>query len=148
MKLHQCLVATLALAAGCALAQGKSTDEFFGRIEMGGAPAPELMSNRVVKGQHLHSHGRTALPAAQIAGFEAPVYFHVRPGEEVRWAAHCKSYNACDLPVLFVTEAWYRDTYLPHMAQQDGREQRYRTFVRPERDERQQRHRDPQDSAR
>ena len=152
---HRFIVAGLAcavacLAAGAARAQSAGTDEFFGRVDlvMSGTPAPEVMSTRAVKGQHLHSHTRPALPAAPLAGFEAPVLFHVRPGEEARWAARCKAYNACDLPVLFVTEAWYRDKYLPHVSAQDGREQRYRAFVRPERNERQQRHRDPSDLPR
>ena len=34
---------------------------------MSGTPAPEVMSTRAVKGQHLHSHTRPALPAAYEA---------------------------------------------------------------------------------
>lgn len=115
---------------------------YFGRIDehaVSGA-RPEVLSPRAVKGQNLHTQRFTR--QAVLAGFELPVYLHVRAGEEMRWAAHCAQYDACQQPVLFVSERWFRDVYLPAVGRDDGREQRYRDLVRPERNGRDQRHRD------
>jgi hypothetical protein len=126
-----------ALAADKPVADGPS--EFFGRLDLSGAPAPQLITPHTVKGRHVHGHATTAAAHDDDEHADAPVapvYFHVRPGEEERWATRCRLYAACDTPVLFVTEIWYRDVYLPHVsAQQDDREQRYRQ-LRDERDTR------------
>lgn len=133
-------IVALCCMAFNASAQDARASEFFGRVDVGNAPRPEVINPRAVKGQHVHGMSRVA--ATPLGTWEAPVYFHVRPGEEHRWAAHCRAYAACDTPVIFVTEAWYRDVYLPHISAQDGREQRYRETVRMERSTREQRHRD------
>jgi hypothetical protein len=138
------LLAALGLIAAGADAQDAREAEFFGRLDLGNAPRPDVINPRAVKGQHVH--GLSRVLATPLGTWEAPVYFHVRPGEEHRWAAHCKVYAACDTPVIFVTEAWYRDVYLS--SAQDGREQRYRETVRLERSTREQRHRDNADQVR
>jgi hypothetical protein len=125
---------TLFLAALCftgAAYGGPVPDPaFFGRLDMAGMPKPQLMSKRPVRAVGLaHDDGAT------------PLVLHVPPGQERRWGAACQAYGACGVPVLFVTEAWYRQVYLPRVGAQDGREQRYLELVRVVRDERDQRHR-------
>jgi len=36
-----------------------------------------------------------------------PVYLWVPPGHRKNWAAHCREYNACGVPVYFVRHDWY-----------------------------------------
>ena len=62
---------------------------------------------------------------AKGAGKAKPVFVHVRPGWELHWSAHCAAYDACNVPVYFVTEGWFVHVYLPVIGEQDGREQRY-----------------------
>jgi hypothetical protein len=109
-----------------ALAADARDATFFGRVDLSQALRPEVINARPV--QVAHSPPGSAPAAA--------TYLHVRPGEERRWAAHCKAYGACGLPVYFVRESWYRDVYLPLVGGSDGREQRYREYVRVERNER------------
>ena len=74
---------------------------FYGRIDLGDAPAPRFVYRRPVVVQ------------GEIGGRD-PVYLHVRPGYEKNWRRHCGEYNACGQPVLFVRDSWYRTSYVPH----------------------------------
>lgn len=74
---------------------------FYGRIDVGGAPPPRLVYRRPVVVQ------------GEVAGRD-PLYLHVRPGYERDWRRHCGEYSACDQPVLFVRDDWYRRRYVPH----------------------------------
>jgi hypothetical protein len=62
-----------------------------------------------------------------------PIYLHVPPGQEWHWYAHCRTYQACSVPVYFVTESWFVNVYLPAIGSRDGREQRYRILSARER---------------
>ncbi|MBE9609721.1 hypothetical protein [Chitinilyticum piscinae] len=53
-----------------------------------------------------------------------PVYVRVPPGHERHWGKHCWRYEACDRPVYFVRDSWYRTVYVPayyrrHAVQRD-----------------------------
>jgi hypothetical protein len=140
---HTLSIALLALTATLAAAADADPEAgFFGRIDTTAFPRPELTSRIPVEGpQSDRSPGATQ--RAALRSPQAPVLLHVRPGEEHRWAAHCSAYGACGVPVLFVSESWFRDVYLPATSSEgDGREQRYR-LLRFERNQREQRHRDP-----
>jgi hypothetical protein len=62
-----------------------------------------------------------------------PVYLHVPPGQELHWRSLCKTYDACAVPVYFVTENWFMTVYLPSVGAQDGRERQYRIEASRER---------------
>lgn len=62
-----------------------------------------------------------------------PIYLHVPPGVESHWHAQCRAYDACSVPVYFVTEGWFVNVYLPAIGSRDGREQRYRSEAARER---------------
>jgi hypothetical protein len=103
------LILAAAAVAGAASAQGVSISagdpDFFGPIEIGGAPPPELIDSRPVVIQ----------PAPEFVG-TSPIYLRVRPGYEAEWASHCFEYQACGRPVYFVSNYWYNVVYAPHHA--------------------------------
>jgi hypothetical protein len=76
---------------------------FYGRVDIGDAPAPRFINSAPVVG--IRVQGGVLPP---------PIYLHVRPGYEHDWRHHCREYNACGQPVYFVRHDWYTDTYVPH----------------------------------
>lgn len=75
--------------------------DFFGHIEIGNAPAPQVIFAEPIVVI------RSPRPAQ-------PLYLRVPPGHEKKWSKHCKKYNACGRPVYFVRDEWYREVYAPH----------------------------------
>ena len=99
--------ASLAMS-GAALAQVSGSISlgdpgFYGRVDIGDAPAPRFINRSPVVGIRV---GGAALPP--------PIYLHVRPGYERDWRHHCREYDACGQPVYFVRHDWYANTYVPH----------------------------------
>jgi hypothetical protein len=100
-------IASLAFS-GAALAQvGVSVNlgdpGFYGRVDIGDAPAPRFINRSPVVGIRV-----------QGAPLPPPIYLHVRPGYERDWRHHCREYDACGQPVYFVRHDWYTRTYVPH----------------------------------
>jgi hypothetical protein len=87
----------------------------YGEIDTHRFPKPQLISPKpvVIETSAKHSSAN-------------PVYLHVVPGDEWHWFKRCHMYNACALPVYFVTENWFLNVYLPAIGSRDGREQTYR----------------------
>ena len=79
---------------------------FFGHIEIGDFPRPQLIYSKPVIIQP--SVGRQ------------PVYLHVPPGHEKKWSKHCHQYNACGQPVYFVRDSWYNNEYVPRYSEKHG----------------------------
>lgn len=73
--------------------------DYYGRIETDQRP-------RVIYSEPIYTR-----PTPYAYGTE-PVYLRVRPGQEDNWSRHCWDYDACNQPVYFVQDRWYRDTYL------------------------------------
>jgi hypothetical protein len=73
---------------------------FYGRIDLGDYPQPQL----------LYQEPRMIQPGPSS---RAPVYMHVPPGHARNWRKHCADYNACDERVYFVREGWYNNQYVP-----------------------------------
>lgn len=84
--------------------------EFYGRIEIGTAQRPPVVSPIPV----------VVTPAA-VAVERPPVYLRVPPGHAKHWSKHCREYGACGERVFFVEERWYNEVYLP--SRQASREQ-------------------------
>jgi hypothetical protein len=95
------------LAAGVAVTVGQPG--FYGQLDIGGAPAPELVYPQPVVIQR----GPEYVAAA-------PVYLHVPPGHEKNWSKHCSEYNACGRSVYFVKDDWYKKQYVPHYQHEHG----------------------------
>ena len=85
------------------VAVGVGQPGYYGQIELGGMPAPALIYSNPVIIQ--------AMPAGVVV---APVYLRVPPAHYSNWRRYCGYYHACGRPVYFVTDHWYRNTYVPH----------------------------------
>ncbi len=97
------LIATSALAADVGVSVSVGQPGFYGRIDIGNAPQPELIYARPVVIQ--------PVPAGVVY---QPIYLHVPPGHEKHWSKHCSKYNACGRPVYFVKDKWYNEKYVPY----------------------------------
>ena len=76
---------------------------FYGQIDIGDFPRPQIISPKPV----------LIAPVPVGVAPPPPVYFHVPPGHEKKWSKHCHKYNACDRPVYFVRDRWYNEKYVP-----------------------------------
>jgi len=83
---------------------------FYGRIDLGNAPQPQLILPQPVIIQPV-PQGRTV----------QPIYLRVPPDHQKNWSRHCREYNACGQPVYFVRDKWYNDVYSPHYNKQHGK---------------------------
>lgn len=98
--------AVLAFATGNALAQvsvSVGQPGFYGRIDIGHAPPPQLIFPQPV-----------VIRPVQVVQPVQPVYLRVPPGHAKKWDKHCHKYNACAQPVYFVKDQWYQTVYVPH----------------------------------
>ena len=107
------LAAVLLSAATAAVAQvGVSVTVgqpgFYGRLDIGDYPAPQLIYAQPVivqRPQYYTGH---------------PIYLRVPPGHAKHWSKHCRKYNACNQEVYFVQGGWYNNQYVPRYRQQHG----------------------------
>ena len=100
--------ATLALAlAGTSAHAGNanvgvsvniSQPGFYGRINIGDQPPPELVYQQPM-----------IIQQSPVAMYQRPIYMHVPPGHYRDWARHCGFYRACGQPVFFVPENGFRN---------------------------------------
>jgi hypothetical protein len=100
-------VAPGAAFAGASVTMG--APGFYGRIEIGGFPHPEVIFPQPV----------VAIPVP-VGVVHEPVYLHVPPGHEKHWADHCHAYDACGRPVFFVRDTWYDTVYVPEYGKMHG----------------------------
>ena len=75
---------------------------FYGRIDIGDAPQPQLVYPQPVIIQQ---------PPRNFQ--RSPIYMHVPPAQAQQWRRYCGRYNACGQPVYFVQDRWYNDVYAP-----------------------------------
>jgi len=104
------LILAAVAAAGPAQAQvslSVGTPGFFGAIDIGGAPPPDLVYQQPMAIQ----------PVPMGA---APLYLYVPPYQYASWGSYCGMYNACGRPVYFVNQSWYDRVYVPHYRSHRG----------------------------
>ncbi len=110
------LIAVAALSATSAIASDISASitigqpGFYGRIDIGNAPTPQL----------IYAQPIIVAPVVRPVAPQ-PVYLRVPPGHAKKWDKHCGRYNACNVPVYFVNDRWYEQTYVPYYAKQKGK---------------------------
>jgi hypothetical protein len=91
---------------------------YFGRITIGNlAPPPVLGYGPVIARPPL---GNDRWRQAAIA----PIYLRVPPQQARDWGRYCGLYQACTVPVLFVQDDWYRNTYAPRVRAAQARQLR------------------------
>lgn len=73
---------------------------FYGRIDIGGFPAPRLIYEQPVI-------------VRPVKVWHAPVYLRVPPRHVQQWDRYCGRYEACGRPVYFVDDGWYQEVYVP-----------------------------------
>lgn len=108
---------------------------FYGKIDIGNFPQPQVINVRpvIIQGE---------------PDERPPVYLHVPPGHAKHWSRHCHEYNACGERVFFVEDNWYNREYAPryqeeHRGREEGRRDERRDDRRDEgRDERRDERRD------
>ena len=93
---------TSALATDVAVSVQVGQPGFYGRIDIGGFPAPQLVYVEPV-----------IIQPVPVGVVRQPIYLHVPPGHAKDWRKHCGKYNACGQPVYFVQENWYNSVYVP-----------------------------------
>lgn len=100
--------AALAALAGSAIAADVGVSVsigqpgFYGHIDLGNVPQPQLIYAQPV-----------IIQPVPVGVIRQPVYLRVPPGHEKNWGKHCRKYNACGQPVYFVQENWYNNVYAP-----------------------------------
>ncbi|PIV87418.1 MAG: hypothetical protein COW48_11710 [Hydrogenophilales bacterium CG17_big_fil_post_rev_8_21_14_2_50_63_12] len=80
---------------------------FYGRIDIGDYPQPQVIYRRPVVIERV--------PVAR-----PPIYLHVPPGHAKNWRKHCREYNACGERVYFVRDNWYDREYVPRYQDRHG----------------------------
>ena len=93
-------VPALAAEAGVSVQIGEPG--FYGRIDIGGFPPPQLIYPQPV-----------VIQRVPVGVVREPIYLHVPPGHSKHWSKHCRKYNACGEPVYFVQDGWYNQEYVP-----------------------------------
>ena len=100
------IVTSAAGAADVGISVSIGQPGFYGRIDLGPAPTPQLVYQQPI-----------VIEPAPMVVAPAPLYLHVAPGHAKHWRDHCREYNACGVPVYFVRNKWYNQVYVPHYQQ-------------------------------
>jgi hypothetical protein len=87
----------------------------YGRVDIGQFPQPAVVVSRPV-----------IIRQAPVAVAVEPVYLWVPPGHRKHWGRHCGEYRACNVPVYFVRDDWYRHHVAePHRRDHDDHDRGY-----------------------
>ena len=95
-------IAAPALAADVGVSISLGQPGFYGQIDIGNHPKPQLIYRSPVIIQ--------PVPMGMAA---QPVYLRVPPGHRKNWRKHCRKYGACGQQVYFVRQDWYNNVYVP-----------------------------------
>jgi hypothetical protein len=123
----RCVALLAVLAATTASAEppavSPATGQYFGQlvgVEVPTASLVEAAPVLAVRGDR------------RAAERSTPLILHVPAGEIENWPRYCGKYQACTVPVNFVSERWFRQVFLTQDNSQDGSEQTY--LIEQERD--------------
>jgi opacity protein-like surface antigen len=89
-----------ALAADVGVSVSIGQPGFYGRIDIGGYPQPQVIY-------------RQPMVIERVPVERPPIYLRVPPGHAKKWSKHCHEYNACGERVFFVQDNWYQGEYVP-----------------------------------
>jgi len=90
-----------ALAANVGVSVTVGDPGYYGRIDIGNFPQPQLIYLQPV-----------VIEPVPVGVVPQPLYLHVPPGHAKNWRKHCAKYNACGQPVYFVSDKWYNNVYV------------------------------------
>lgn len=97
-----------ALASDVGVSINVGQPGFYGQINIGNMPAPQLIYPQPV-----------IIQRAPGVVYQ-PLYLHVPPGHAKHWGKHCYRYNACGRQVYFVQDNWYNEVYAPRYREHRG----------------------------
>ncbi len=98
-------VTTPALAADVGVSVSIGQPGFYGRLDIGGYPQPQVIY-------------RQPIAIQRVPLSRPPIYLRVPPGHAKHWSKHCREYNACGERVYFVQDNWYNREYVPRYQKQ------------------------------
>lgn len=116
MKRFLCALAAMAvavtapaIAADVGISVQVGEPGFYGRIDIGNVPRPQLIYPQPV-----------VIQPVPVGVVRQPIYLRVPPGHAKDWRKHCGEYNACGQPVYFVHDSWYNNVYVPRYRESHG----------------------------
>ncbi len=118
--------ATPVVAADIGVSINIGEPNFYGRLDIGDFPHPQLIRLRPVL-------------VERVAVTREPLYLRVPPGHAKNWRKHCHEYDACGRQVYFVDDRWYHEEYAPRYRERHADREEHRD---ERRDERRDEHRD------
>lgn len=98
-------IATPAIAADVGVSISVGQPGFYGRLEIGDFPQPQLIYPQ-------------PMIIEPVPLDRPPLYLRVPPGHAKHWSKNCHKYNACGERVFFVQDKWYRREYVPRYQEQ------------------------------
>jgi len=106
-------ITTPALAADVGVSVSIGQPGFYGRLDIGNFPQPQVIY-------------RQPVVIERVPMDRPPIYLRVPPGHAKHWRKHCREYNACGERVYFVQDNWYNREYVPRYQEQhrDRRDER------------------------
>lgn len=106
--------ATPALAADVGVSVRIGEPGFYGRLDIGGYPQPQVIYRRPMVIHRVHVD-------------RDPIYLRVPPDHARNWRRYCRRYDACGERVYFVRNSWYNREYVPRYREQhrDRRDDRH-----------------------
>lgn len=123
LSLAAALTCAQAFAADVGISVSIGQPGFYGQIDIGHAPRPQLIyAEPVIVERVVHEE-------------RPPLYLYVPPGHAKHWERHCHEYHACGERVYFVDEDWYNTVYAPRYRERHEERERYYEDRDDERDE-------------
>jgi len=104
------VVTVPAIAADVGVSVQVGEPGFYGRIDIGTFPHPQVIYPQPV-----------VIQPVPVGVVRSPIYLRVPPGHAKHWRKHCREYNACGQPVYFVQDRWYDEVYVPRYRESRGR---------------------------
>ena len=93
------------LAADVGVSVSIGQPGFYGRIDIGGYPQPQLIYPQPMMIEPMPPN-------------RPPIYLRVPPEHAKHWKKYCRQYNACGERVFFVHDNWYQQQYVPRFREQ------------------------------
>ena len=90
-------------AADVSVSTSLEESGYFGRIDIRDIAKPEVIYSYPIIIER--PHPGLSLPE--------PIYLRVPPGHEKKWRKYCIEYDACGVPVYFVSDRWFNEVYAP-----------------------------------
>jgi len=101
------LTTAAASAADVGISISLGQPGFYGQIDIGDYPPPQLVYAEPVI-------------VEQVVVVQQPIYLHVQYDHIQHWDKHCHEYGACGQRVYFVQDSWYDSVYVPTYHKKHG----------------------------